>query len=119
MVRMFILLFFGVVALLTCFIDTCLCIGNRKRKQMIARLEENEGFSSGLETSTKNSRNGKLGVWRDGLLHLCIGNLFPSGIVRVFPILFRLPLGISAFYHPKCSTVLLFYQTLHVVSQKI
>ena len=115
MMHMLVFIFFGVIG----FIDTCLCIGNRKRKQMIARLEENEGFSSGLETSTKNSRNGKLGVWRDGLLHLCIGNLFPSGIVRVFPILFRLPLGISAFYHPKCSTVLLFYQTLHVVSQKI
>lgn len=44
MVRMFILLFLGGVALLICFIDTCLCIGNRKRKQMIGRLEENEGF---------------------------------------------------------------------------
>lgn len=75
--------------------------------------------SSGLETSTKNSRNGMLGVWRDSLLHLYIGNLFSSGIVRIFPVFFRLPLDVSAFYPPQCSTVLLFHQTLHVTSKKI
>lgn len=40
MKHMLVFIFFGVIG----FIDTCLCIGNRKRKQMIARLEENEGF---------------------------------------------------------------------------
>lgn len=44
MTHMLIFLFFGVIGFLIGFIDTCLCIGNRKRKQMIARLEENEGF---------------------------------------------------------------------------
>ena len=44
MTRMLIFLFFGVIGFLTGFMDTCLCIGNRKRKQMISRLEENEGF---------------------------------------------------------------------------
>lgn len=41
-----------------------------------------------------------LGVWRDSLLHLYIGNLFSSGIVRIFPVFFRLPLDVSAFYPP-------------------
>lgn len=36
MMHMLVFIFFGVIG----FIDTCLCIGNRKRKQMIARLEE-------------------------------------------------------------------------------
>lgn len=44
MMHMLVFIFFGVIGFLTGFIDMCLCIGNRKRKQMIARLEENEGF---------------------------------------------------------------------------
>lgn len=44
MMRMLVFIFFGVIGFLTGFMDTCICIGNRKRKQMIARLEENEGF---------------------------------------------------------------------------
>lgn len=43
MMHMLVFIFFGVIGFIG-FIDTCLCIGNRKRKQMIARLEENEGF---------------------------------------------------------------------------
>ena len=41
---MHMLVFIGVIGFLTGFMDTCICISNRKRKQMIARLEENEGF---------------------------------------------------------------------------
>lgn len=44
MMRMLVFIFFGVIGFLISFMDTCLCIGNRKRKQMIARLEENDGF---------------------------------------------------------------------------
>lgn len=44
MMRILVFIFFGVIGFLIGFMDTCLCIGNRKRKQMIARLEENDGF---------------------------------------------------------------------------
>ena len=44
MMHMLGFIFFGIIGLLIGFMDTCLCIGNRKRKQMIARLEENDGF---------------------------------------------------------------------------
>ena len=38
-----------------------------------------------------------MGCWVYGV---CIGNLFSSGIVRIFPVFFRLPLDVSAFYPP-------------------
>ena len=44
MMRMLVFIFFGVIGFLIGFMVTWLCIGNRKRKQMIARLEENDGF---------------------------------------------------------------------------